>query len=138
MPGETLLSKVPGPVLQALLAGILLPFVVTAAGAFSSAPLIAGSIVVTFFLGKRFFDCFAVPAALVAGLVMTWATGSFHEVTPQVAAPWSARGQRRLPRARPTSGTRPAARRENGGRCDLIGEHPPFHFEGSSQTTGFP
>lgn len=79
-----LLSKVPGPVLQALLAGILLPFVVTAAGAFASAPLIAGSIVVTFFLGKRFFDRFAVLAALVAGLATTWATGSFHEVTPSL------------------------------------------------------
>src|SRR5690606_8311443 len=28
-----------------------------------------------------FFDRFAVLGALVAGLVMTWATGSFHEVT---------------------------------------------------------
>lgn len=79
-----LLSKVPGQVLQALLAGILLPFVVTAAGAFASAPLIAGSIVVVFFLGKRFFDRFAVLAALVAGLTMTWATGSFHEVAPSL------------------------------------------------------
>lgn len=80
-----LLSKVPGPVLQALLAGILLPFVVTAAGAFASAPLIAGSIVVTFFIGKRFFDRFAVLAALAVGLVVTWATGSFHEVAPSLA-----------------------------------------------------
>ncbi len=79
-----LLSKVPGPVLQALLAGILLPFIVTAVGAFASAPLIAGSIVLTFFVGKRFFDRFAVLAALVAGLAMTWATGSFHELTPSL------------------------------------------------------
>lgn len=79
-----LLSKVPGPVLQALLAGILLPFVVTAAGAFASAPLIAGCIVVTFFLGKRFFDRFAVLAALTAGLAATWATGSFREVVPSL------------------------------------------------------
>lgn len=75
-----LLAKVPGPVLQALLAGILLPFVVTASGAFATAPVIAGSIVLAFFLGKRFFDRFAVLAALVAGLAMTWATGSFREV----------------------------------------------------------
>ncbi len=79
-----LLSKVPGPVLQALLAGILLPFVVTAAGAFASAPLIAGSIVITFFIGKRFFDRFAVLAALAVGLAVTWATGSFHEVAPSL------------------------------------------------------
>ena len=76
-----LLSKVPGPVLQALLAGILLPFVVTAAGAFASSPLIAGSIVLTFFLGKRLFDRFAVLAALTVGLLMTWATGSFQQVS---------------------------------------------------------
>ncbi|MEA5154415.1 benzoate/H(+) symporter BenE family transporter [Raineyella sp.] len=79
-----LLSKVPGPVLQALLAGILLPFVITAAGAFASAPLIAGSIVVTFFIGKRFFDRFAVLAALAAGLVVTWSTGSFKVVAPSL------------------------------------------------------
>ncbi|MGF3056535.1 benzoate/H(+) symporter BenE family transporter [Microbacterium sp. YY-01] len=79
-----LLSKVPGPMLQALLAGILLPFVVTAAGAFASAPVIAGCIVVTFFLGKRFFDRFAVLAALAAGLIATWATGSFQEVAPSL------------------------------------------------------
>lgn len=76
-----LLSKVPGPVLQALLAGTLLPFVVTAAGAFASSPLIAGSIVLTFFLGKRLFDRFAVLAALTVGLLMTWATGSFQQVS---------------------------------------------------------
>lgn len=79
-----LLSKVPGPVLQALLAGILLPFIVASAGAFESAPIIAGSIVVTFLLGKRFFDRYAVLAALVVGLVATWATGSFHAFTPSL------------------------------------------------------
>lgn len=80
-----LLARVPGPVLQALLAGILLPFVVSAAGAFASAPLIAGSIVIAFFLGKRFFDRYAVLAALVVGLAVTWATGSFHAFTPSLA-----------------------------------------------------
>ena len=77
-----ILSRVPGPILQALLAGILIPFVITAVGAFTSAPLIAGSVVVAFFIGKRFFDRFAVLAALAAGLATTWVTGSFHEITP--------------------------------------------------------
>lgn len=77
-----LLAKVPGPVLQALLAGILLPFVVSAAGAFASAPLIAGSIIVTFFIGKRFFDQYAVLAALSVGLLVTWATNSFTQIAP--------------------------------------------------------
>lgn len=79
-----LLALVPAPILQALLAGILLPFVVAAAGAFASAPLIAGSIVLTFFIGKRFFDRFAVLAALTAGLLMTWATGSFTNVASAI------------------------------------------------------
>ena len=77
-----LLARVPRTVLQALLAGILLPFVVAAAGAFETAPLIAGAIVVVFFVGKRFFDRYAVLGALMGGLAVTWATGSFHEVTP--------------------------------------------------------
>ncbi|WP_088945149.1 benzoate/H(+) symporter BenE family transporter [Rhodococcus sp. 1168] len=80
-----LLDRVPGPVLQALLAGILLPFVVTAAGSFASAPLIAGSIVVVFFVGKRFFDRYAVLTALVVGIAMTWVTGSFDAVSPSLA-----------------------------------------------------
>lgn len=75
-----ILARVPAPVLQALLAGILLPFVISAVGAFATAPLIAGSIAVVFFLGKRFFDRYAVLAALAAGIAVTWATGSFHEV----------------------------------------------------------
>ncbi|WP_246227359.1 benzoate/H(+) symporter BenE family transporter [Mycolicibacterium helvum] len=79
-----LLARVPSPVLQALLAGILLPFVVSAAGAFASAPLIAGSIVIAFFLGKRFVDRYAVLAALIVGLAVTWATGSFHAFAPSL------------------------------------------------------
>lgn len=79
------LAKVPVPVLQALLAGILLPFVVSAATSFASAPLIVGSVVVFFFLGKRFVDRYAVLAALVAGLVASGASGSFREIAPTVA-----------------------------------------------------
>ncbi|SJN10183.1 Benzoate transport protein [Leucobacter sp. 7(1)] len=79
-----LLARVPTAVLQALLAGILVPFVVSAAGAFASAPLIAGSIVITFFLGKRFFDRYAVLGALVVGLLVTWGTGSFPDVRPSL------------------------------------------------------
>ncbi|MFI8595674.1 benzoate/H(+) symporter BenE family transporter [Microbacterium sp. NPDC078428] len=77
-----LLARVPGPVLQALLAGILLPFVVSAAEAFTSAPLIASSIILTFFIGKRLFDRYAVLAALSVGLLVTWATSSFTQITP--------------------------------------------------------
>lgn len=79
-----LLAKIPGPVLHALLAGILLPFIIAAVGAFASAPLIAGSIIVTFFIGKRFFDRYAVLAALTVGLLVTWGTDSFQQIVPSL------------------------------------------------------
>lgn len=76
-----LLDRVPAPVLQALLAGILLPFVVSAGDAFASAPVLAGSVIVTYFVGKRYFDRYAVLAALVAGGTVAAITDSFRAVT---------------------------------------------------------
>ncbi|WP_280834621.1 benzoate/H(+) symporter BenE family transporter [Mycolicibacterium frederiksbergense] len=73
-----LLDRVPAPVLQALLAGILLPFVISAAGAFQAAPLLAGTVIATYFVGKRFFDRYAVLAALLAGVAAVALTGAFH------------------------------------------------------------
>lgn len=73
-----LLALVPEPILQALLAGVLLPFVITAGSAFGSAPLLAGGVILTYFMGKRFFDRWAVLAALAAGIGLTVATGRFE------------------------------------------------------------
>ncbi|WJJ14624.1 benzoate/H(+) symporter BenE family transporter (plasmid) [Prescottella equi] len=72
-----LLDRVPAPVLQALLAGILLPFVISAGAAFQAAPILAGSVIVTYFVGKRYFDRYAVLAALIAGVTAAAVTGSF-------------------------------------------------------------
>ncbi|MBU2698327.1 benzoate transporter [Pimelobacter sp. 30-1] len=80
-----LLDHMPAPVLQALLAGVLLPFVVTATGAFASAPLLAGSVIVTFFAGKRWFDRYAVLAALVVGIVVAAVTGAFEPISTGLA-----------------------------------------------------
>ncbi|MDQ6524510.1 benzoate/H(+) symporter BenE family transporter [Nocardioides sp. LHD-245] len=76
-----LLDHVPAPVLQALLAGVLLPFVVTATDAFASAPLLAGSVIVAFFVGKRLVDRYAVPLALVVGIAVAAVAGAFEPVT---------------------------------------------------------
>ncbi|MEU9846096.1 benzoate/H(+) symporter BenE family transporter [Streptomyces sp. NPDC047985] len=76
-----LLDRVPAPVLQALLAGILLPFVTTAAGAFKAAPVLVGSVVLTYFVGKLLFDRYAVLAALIVGILVAAATGSFKAMT---------------------------------------------------------
>jgi benzoate membrane transport protein len=75
-----LLDRVPAPVLQALLAGILLPFVISAGTAFEAAPLLAGSVIVTYFVGKRYFDRYAVLAALILGATVAAVTGSFKSI----------------------------------------------------------
>ncbi|OLT31942.1 hypothetical protein BJF84_15460 [Rhodococcus sp. CUA-806] len=66
--------------LQALLAGILLPFVISAGTAFEAAPLLAGSVIVTYFVGKRYFDRYAVLAALILGATVAAVTGSFKSI----------------------------------------------------------
>lgn len=75
------LKRVPDPVLHALLAGVLLPFMIKAASSFQEAPLLAASIAIAFFVGKRFFDRYAVPAALAVGIIASIATGSFADIT---------------------------------------------------------
>ncbi|QBJ98695.1 benzoate transporter BenE [Rhodococcus sp. ABRD24] len=75
-----LLDRVPAPVLQALLAGILLPFVISAGAAFQAAPVLAGSVIITFFVGKRYFDRYAVLAALIVGVTVAAVTGSFKSI----------------------------------------------------------
>nr|AIU93855.1 hypothetical protein LRS1606.421 [Rhodococcus sp. NS1] len=84
-----LLDRMPQPLLQALLAGILLPFVVSAGAAFEAGPILAGSVIVTYFVIKRFFERYAVLAALLVGITVAAITDSFKEVTvgPAVTSP---------------------------------------------------
>lgn len=76
-----LMKRVPVPVLQALLAGVLLPFIIKAMSSLEEAPFIAGSIAAVFFIGKRFFDRYAVLAALAVGIGIAAATGSFADLS---------------------------------------------------------
>lgn len=71
-----LLQRVPGPILQALLAGVLLPFVISGAVQFQDAPALAGGVVVTYFIGKKWFDRYAVLAALIVGIALSVSRGS--------------------------------------------------------------
>lgn len=70
-----LLAIIPGPILSALLAGVLLPFVMQAAGSVGNAPLVAGGLVITYVLGRRFFPRYAVLGALVVGCVLSALNG---------------------------------------------------------------
>ncbi|BCF86678.1 transporter (plasmid) [Rhodococcus qingshengii] len=75
-----ILQRIPTPILQALLAGILLPFVIKSANAFESAPILAGSVVVTYLVAKRFAERYAVLAALVVGIITAAVSGSFKPI----------------------------------------------------------
>ena len=81
-----LLDQVPQPLLQALLAGVLLPFVVSGATQFESAPLLAGVVVLTYFVGKRFFERYAVLAALITGSVRRSSWGSSARIAAGFAS----------------------------------------------------
>lgn len=80
-----LLDQVPQPLLQALLAGVLLPFVISGASQFESAPLLAGAVVLTYFVGKRFFERYAVLAALIVGIGASMLMGEFGEIAAEFA-----------------------------------------------------
>lgn len=70
-----LLASVPGPILAAVLAGVLLPFVLKVAGAVVDAPLVAGGVVVAYLLGRRFMPKYAVLLALLSGVLLVLVSG---------------------------------------------------------------
>lgn len=86
---DALMRRLPAPIVSAMLAGILLHFVADAFGSFASSPAIAGAVVLAFLLVRRWSARWAVPAALLAGIVVSGALGelSFDGVRLQLAAP---------------------------------------------------
>ena len=84
-----LLALVPRPILSAMLAGVLLPFVLRAALAVEAAPLIAGGLVVAFLVGRRVAPRYAVLGGLVVGVVLAVVTGELGDphVTLRIDGP---------------------------------------------------
>ncbi|HSN37834.1 MAG TPA: benzoate/H(+) symporter BenE family transporter [Arthrobacter sp.] len=78
-----LLAVVPKPILAGVLAGVLLPFVLNAAGAVVSSPLVAGGLVLAYFAGKRFVPRYAVIVALFSGALLGIFTGGIS--APQLS-----------------------------------------------------
>jgi benzoate membrane transport protein len=70
-----IMEAVPQPVVAALLAGVLLPFVLKASGAVVEAPVVGGGLVLAFLLGRRLVPRYAVLVALAAGAALAAATG---------------------------------------------------------------
>lgn len=71
-----LMRALPRPIMAGVLAGVLLPFVLDAAGASAEAPIVAGGLVLAYVLGRRFLPRYAVLVALAAGVALAFATGT--------------------------------------------------------------
>lgn len=70
------MQALPKPIMAGVLAGVLLPFVLDAAGASAEAPIVAGGLVLAYFLGRRLLPRYAVLLALAVGVVLAFATGT--------------------------------------------------------------
>jgi len=70
-----MLAAVPKPILAAVLAGVLLPFVLNVAGSVVAAPLVAGGLVGAYALGRRFAPRYAVLLALLVGVALAVSSG---------------------------------------------------------------
>jgi benzoate membrane transport protein len=72
---ERLISKVPLPLASALLAGVLVKFCLQAFTALQSQPLLVLSMMLAYLLARRWFVRYAVPLALLMGVVVASALG---------------------------------------------------------------
>jgi benzoate membrane transport protein len=75
-PLGTLVARIPDGIAAAMLAGVLLPFVLKGAGALEAAPLLVAPMVGLFALVRLKNPAMAVLAALAAGLITAFASGS--------------------------------------------------------------
>jgi len=75
-PLGTLVSRIPDGIAAAMLAGVLLPFVLKGAGALQAAPLLVAPMIALFAVVRLKNPAMAVLAALTAGLATAFATGA--------------------------------------------------------------
>ncbi|MCP2013701.1 benzoate membrane transport protein [Deinococcus sp. HSC-46F16] len=78
---ERLTSRIPAALANALLAGVLLPFVLGAFRALPQAPVPVGGMLLVFLAGRVWFSRWAVPAALLAGAGLSLAVGAVGPLT---------------------------------------------------------
>lgn len=88
---ERVTARIPPALANALLAGVLLPFVLGAFTALPKAPLPVGGMLLVFLAGRVWFARWAVPAALLAGAGLSLAAGAVGPLTGGGLAPWCGR-----------------------------------------------
>lgn len=82
-----LTARIPVPLAAALLAGILLPFGLAVFRELPSHPALIGAMLGAYVLGRAFFARNAVPAALLAGLLVAFASGALGGASLSAAPP---------------------------------------------------
>jgi benzoate membrane transport protein len=97
---ERVMDRIPQAVAAALLAGVLAKFGIDAAGATKSAPWLVIAMAMAFLCGRRWWPRYAVPGALVLGIVvaalqgrMQWSAVAMSAAIPVWTTPlftWSA------------------------------------------------
>lgn len=83
-----LATRIPAPLAQAMLAGVLISLCIVPFRAMAETPYVALPIVLTWFFAGRFNRLFAVPAAVVAALVVIGAATEFRLPLPETALTW--------------------------------------------------
>lgn len=78
---ERVTARIPASLANALLAGVLLPFVLGAFRVLPQAPLPVGGMLLVFLAGRAWFPRWAVPAALLAGAGLSLAAGAVGPLT---------------------------------------------------------
>ena len=77
---ERVTGRLPAPLAAALLAGVLLPFVLAAFRGLPGSPLLVGGMTLAYLLGRAWLPRYAVPLALLAGVLVCVATGQLGSV----------------------------------------------------------
>ncbi len=83
---EKLMSKVPVSLASALLAGVLVKFTLQAFAAIKTQPFLVLAMMAAYLAGKRWFARYAVPLALLIGLVLSFTLDIVATPEPQVLA----------------------------------------------------
>jgi len=79
---DAVARRIPPALASALLAGVLLPFVLRGVAAIPAAPTLTLPLLGVYLLGRAFFPRYAVPAALIAGLGAAALGGELHFSAP--------------------------------------------------------
>lgn len=84
-----LAARIPGPIVSALIAGAVLPFVWGVFAALNDLPMVVGSALLAYLLSRRLLSprLPAIFAALIVGLVAAAVTGGLGEAPPSFSLP---------------------------------------------------